>query len=83
FHDGDVRRVAELAERERRSMTQEAIHLLSEVVSERLEADRRSEAQRQADAWQKLAGRWESDKSVDEDVSQIYRRRTSGREVDL
>ena len=73
----------ELAERDRRSMTQEAIVLLSEIIERRLKDDERSEAERQADAWEKLAGRWRSEKSADEEISDIYESRTEGREVDL
>ena len=74
----------ELAERDRRSMTQEAIVLLSEIIAQRRESDEvRDEATRQADAWEKLAGRWTSSKSVDEETDDIYESRTEGREVDL
>jgi hypothetical protein len=74
----------ELAERDRRSMTQEAIVLLSEVIERRFEDDDvRSEADRQADAWEKLTGQWRSDESADEEISNIYESRTAGREVDL
>lgn len=74
----------ELAERDRRSMTQEAIVLLSEIVAQRREADEaRDEAARQADAWEQLAGRWTSETSADEEIADIYESRTEGREVDL
>ncbi len=74
----------DLAERDRRSMTQEAIVLLSEVIERRQQDDEaRSEADRQADAWEDLVGRWRSDKACDEEISEIYESRTAGREVDL
>lgn len=75
-----LERLRELAEHDRRSMTQEVIHLLDQVVTER---EDRSRADRQADAWEKLAGRWESDRSTDEAIEDIYESRTEGREVDL
>lgn len=75
-----LERLRELAERDRRSMTQEVIHLLDEVVAER---EDRSRAERQADAWEKLAGRWESDRPADEEIDEIYESRTEGREVNL
>jgi len=79
-----LERLRELAENERRSMTQEVIHLLDEVVGEREAAGHdRSRADRQADAWGKLAGRWESDRSADEQIEDVYESRTDGREVDL
>ena len=37
----------------------------------------------QADAWAKLAGSWESDVSIDEEIEALYAARTSGREVEL
>lgn len=74
----------ELAERDRRSMTQEAIVLLTKIIDQRRESEEpRTEAAAQAEAWETLAGRWTSGESVDDEVSDIYESRTRGREVDL
>lgn len=74
----------ELAESERRSLTQQAIRLLEESVARRREdAERQDEVTRQADAWRSLSGRWVSDKSVDEEIDDIYETRTEGRDVEL
>lgn len=74
----------ELAESERRSLTQEAIHLLEESIIERRERDaKRQSASRQAQAWRQLAGRWQSSRTVDEDIEDIYDARTAGRDVEL
>lgn len=73
----------DIAEAERRSLTQEAIRMLEESVAARTnEAALSSAAKRQADAWRQLAGRWKSDRSDDEEVADIYDARTPGREVD-
>ena len=79
-----LERLRELAEEDRRSMTQEVIYLLAEIVSE-YDAKRsgRARADRQADDWEQLAGRWKSDKSADEEIGEIYDSRTRGRQVDL
>lgn len=74
----------EFAERDRRSMTQEAIVLLSEIIAQYREAEEeQTEATRQAKAWEKLAGNWTSTESAEEEVDDIYDSRTRGREVEL
>ncbi len=36
-----------------------------------------------ADAWSKLAGKWKSTLSVDEDIAALYEARSGGRDLDL
>jgi len=36
-----------------------------------------------ADAWGKLAGKWKSTLSVDEEIAALYETRSAGRDVDL
>lgn len=72
----------ELAEVERRSLTQEAILLLEESVERRSERmNARRTVKRQADAWRKLAGRWTSSRAADEEIADIYDARTTGRDI--
>lgn len=37
----------------------------------------------QADAWEKLAGTWVSDRSVDKEIDALYSARSGGREIEL
>jgi len=77
-------KLREIADEERRSLTQEAILMLEESVRVRTERKQRGDTStRQADAWRKLAGRWKSERTVDEEIEEIYEARTSGRQVDL
>lgn len=43
----------------------------------------RDEASLQADAWEKLAGAWVSELSVDEEIASLYSARSEGRDVDV
>lgn len=67
------------ADRDRRSLTQEIIHLL-EVA---LRGGERTTAEAQVAAWRKLAGAWESDVDATSEAERIIERRTEGREVVL
>ncbi len=74
----------ERAASDRRSLSQEALFLLEEAVKQPardLTAEDRVRAQ--VRAWSRLAGRWKSDVSVDEEIEQILGTRTQGRQVDL
>ena len=71
---------------DRRSMNKEIIHLLGVAVAGSPPDDaarRREIARAQADAWKRLAGRWRSDVSPQEEVEAIYAARSRGRPVDL
>jgi len=79
-------RLRSRAVRERRSLTQEIIHLLESALSgQGLQEARRAlaEAERQTTAWSELVGRWRSDRPVAEEIGEIYEARTTGRAVDL
>lgn len=43
----------------------------------------REEAAIQADAWEKIAGRWASDLSPAEEIESLYSARSAAREIDL
>ena len=62
------------------------VHLLETVLAgESADADDRlrAESESQVAAWRRLAGRWKSERTLEEETQDIYGTRTSGREVDL
>ena len=71
-----------LAEDQRRSLTQQVVFLLEQAV-ERANAREPEFAVRQAESWRRLAGRWRSDESAEEEIDRLFESRTEGREVDL
>ena len=71
------------AERDRRSLNQEIIHLLDIALRRDESAVHQPTAQAQVAAWRKLAGRWKSDVDPENEARQIVARRTGGRKVDL
>lgn len=83
--DSLLDRLRARAAADRRSVTQEMIHLLERSLDAVPEADRDAltAAHAQAEAWARLAGRWESDQSVEVEVRDILAARTAGRNVDL
>ena len=48
-----------------------------------LDAGFREGAEAQADEWEKLAGSWVSDASVEEEIESLYAARSAGRDLDL
>jgi plasmid stability protein len=79
-----LERLRNRARQERRSLSQEALHLLDRALtsppesSERL-LDRHVEAQ--LEAWKELAGHWASELTVEEEIAGIYAARSPGRQV--
>jgi plasmid stability protein len=73
------------AERDRRSLNQEIIHLLEMALTEREPGrpPRAAAVEAQLAAWRKLAGTWESGVELAEETARIVGRRTRGRKVDL
>ncbi len=75
------------ADEDRRSLTQEVLYLLEQALREKQSPWREylSEAEigRQCDAWLQLAGGWQSDRPVADEVAEIYAARTPGRDVEL
>lgn len=73
------------AERDRRSLNQEVIHLLEGALAERAQARALlpAEVNAQVVAWRKLAGKWESDADLGQETARIVGRRTRGRKVEL
>lgn len=73
----------EAAKGNRRSLTQEIIHLLETALRERPKIAPPSDVKAQVAAWRKLAGKWESDVAVETETRRIASARTRGRQVDL
>ena len=79
-----LRELRKSAERDRRSLNQEIIHLLEGSLREpRRSANVQAEVDAQVAAWRKLAGKWQSDVDAATEARRIKRRRSSGRKVDL
>ena len=93
-----LERLRRRAEADRRSLTQEILHLLEAALeqhdrpddAERAAPDQdrdrhqaRNQAQAQADAWEALGGRWRSDLEPGEEIDRILASRTRGRQGDL
>jgi plasmid stability protein len=83
--DDLLRALRKAAKKDRRSLTQEVIHLLDAAL--RGHAARpalgASDTEAQLAAWRRLAGKWESDIDRATEAERIADRRTSGREVDF
>lgn len=71
------------ADRERRSLNQQIIHLLDGAIAGPAPSARRAGVDAQVAAWRKLAGKWESDLDPTIEAEQIVERRSRGRKVDL
>jgi hypothetical protein len=74
------------AERSHRSLNGEIVHRLSRSFERpREEAiPRLAESPDDvADAWTKLAGKWESDLTVEDEIAALYANRSAGRDVDV
>lgn len=79
-----LRALRKAADRDRRSVTQEIIHLLESALGRGDRAAPRSpDVDAQLAAWRKLAGKWESDTDLATETRRLTERRTSGREVDF
>jgi plasmid stability protein len=82
--DDLLQALRQAAQRDRRSLTQEIIHLLEVALREgKPSVERSADAEAQLAAWRKLAGKWESDVKDAVEAKRIIERRTEGREVDL
>lgn len=74
-----LERLRERAEEERRSLNQQAIHILERALHDQAYA----EAEAQAAEWRALGGSWGSDLDTPEEIASIYAARSAGRVVDL
>jgi plasmid stability protein len=83
--DALLRDLRKAAEKDRRSLTQEIIHLLDAALRGRVERPRSRGANVDAQlaAWRKLAGKWESDVDRATEAERLVESRTSGREVEF
>ena len=86
FPDVLLARLREKATASRRSVTQEVLARLEASVHQ-AENDHSSssypDAERQADAWNAIGGKWRSKLTVQEEIKQLYKARTRGRKVKL
>ncbi len=79
-----LERLRERAASDRRSLTQEVLHLLEEALARPARSvASEDEARSQAHAWSRLAGRWRSDLETAEEIDAILESRTGGRDVEL
>jgi len=83
--DALLRGLRKAAEKDRRSLTQEILHLLDAALRGRVEhpRPRGADVEAQLAAWRKLAGKWESDVDRATEAERLAERRTSGRKVEL
>ena len=72
------------AERDRRSLSQQVIHLLASALGTRpvRSEGAAADAEAQVAEWRKLAGSWVSDVDERTEVDELLDRRTAGRKVD-
>ncbi|MEM9557633.1 MAG: Arc family DNA-binding protein [Acidobacteriota bacterium] len=75
-----LERLRERAADERRSVNQQAIHMLEQALER---PDPILEARIQADAWHRLAGLWLDERPVREEIAAIYAARSGGRPLDV
>jgi len=79
-----LKELRKAADEDRRSLSQEVLHLLEEMLDQRADKTPSAKVQAQLEAWRKLAGKWQSDLSPQEEARQLRQsRRPGGREVDL
>jgi plasmid stability protein len=73
-------RLRAAAARERRSLNQEALVLIEGGLGALETAPER--ARRQVEAWRAIAGSWASERTLDDEITDIYAARTASRDVD-
>lgn len=85
--DEILERLRQRAAADHRSLNKEVIHLLGAALSNVFAPDdtahRAEVADRQAEAWNRLAGRWDSDQEVEAEIADIYSARSEGRDIPL
>jgi plasmid stability protein len=82
-----LRDLREAASEDRRSLSQETVHLLESALRSRVKRAASTSAgstdvDRQLAAWRELAGKWESEVDRETEIECIMERRTGGREVE-
>jgi plasmid stability protein len=81
-----IKELRAAAEDDRRSLNQEAIHLLMLALRARASpppTTATTDAQAQVAAWRKLAGKWASDVDRATEARALIKRRSRGRKVNL
>jgi plasmid stability protein len=75
------------AEKDRRSLNQEVMHLLTLALRARASKSAPSvpavDVRAQLSAWRKLAGKWASEVDRETEAAALYKGRTRGRKLDL
>ena len=86
FPEPLLARLREKAAASRRSVTQEVLARLEASLHQN-EGEHNStsyrEAERQADSWSAIGGKWRAKLTVQEEIRQLYKARTRGRTVKL
>ncbi len=79
-----LRGLRQAALNDRRSLTQEILHLMDAALRARgvQGASPPAHVKTQLAAWRKLAGKWKSDTDLATETKRLMKRRSSGREVD-
>jgi len=70
------------ANKSRRSVTQEVLRRLEDSVGGKTETKYQA-IENQVASWSKLAGKWKSNLTVEEEIDRLYRTRKRGRKVKL
>jgi plasmid stability protein len=82
-----LERLRQRAAADHRSLNKEVIHLLGAALSHTFTPDnaayKKEVADRQAEAWDRLAGRWDSDQRVEDEIADIFSARSEGRDIAL
>ncbi len=81
--DGLLAALRQAAERDRRSLTQEIIHLLETALGSHPKPAQEPDVKAQVAAWRQLAGKWESDIDAITEMASLVEARTRGPAVDL
>jgi len=77
-----LEKLREIARSERRSLNQQVVYMLETATGHRHMLVHTDKAAQIA-AWKKLAGRWVSSKTAQEEIAEIYAARTMGRDTKL
>jgi hypothetical protein len=73
-------RLRKRARNERRSLNKQIIHLLEASLEQDPGQDHaRTDARKQVEAWRRLAGRWKSDMTAEEEIRSIRKARSPSR----
>jgi plasmid stability protein len=85
--DSILEKIRTLSSIEKRSINSELILLIETGLNEETERRGKKEnfisKENQIEIWNKIIGKWEDERSAEEIIEDIYKSRTSGRNVEL